>query len=329
MGKGIHRNKPQPLWLTFRNTEPLHKSSIIKDNYHATAPSWSLFPKTSLLQTLLLVNINKKKKREIWNPLSPPFWQFDECPSLPQNATVSAHNFLINFFSLLAQPAALSPAQRKVCYRHNSLVWTAGLSDPLLLGHRLHYQFSPLPYKNLSWRSLGQRDTAPTRHHINPSVSPALPKLPFIHHHRFPPWIPKMTNRAALLRVPRTWTLIYSVEGDTAAYFHGLFWMLLLLSMRDPAVLGRLGLLRAVVALESRPEEPRLRRPEGKGLETQVEAVGWRTMTYQWFAAPRYCPSSNLIDPSVIPWGVLGSFTQAFCSAQLKNLQNQLTTKKT
>lgn len=63
MGKGIHRNKPQPLWLTFRNTEPLHKSSIIKDNYHATAPRWSLFPKTSLLQTLLLVNINKKKKK--------------------------------------------------------------------------------------------------------------------------------------------------------------------------------------------------------------------------------------------------------------------------
>lgn len=137
-----------------------------------------------------------------------------------------------------------------------------------------------------------------------------------------------MTNRAALLRVPRTWTLIYSVEGDTAAYFHGLFWRLLLLSMRDPAVLGRLGLLRAVVALESRPEEPRLRRPEGKGLETQVEAVGWRTMTYQWFAAPRYCPSSNLIDPSVIPWGVLGISLRLFVLHSLRTCKTSSPPRK-
>lgn len=60
------------------------------------------------------------------------------------------------------------------------------------------------------------------------------------------------------------------MEEDTAAYFHGLFWRLLLLServVRDPmlaAVLERLGLLLMAVALESRPEEPWLRRPVEK-----------------------------------------------------------------
>lgn len=67
------------------------------------------------------------------------------------------------------------------------------------------------------------------------------------------------------------------MQGDAAAYFHGLFWRLLLLServVRDPtlaAVVGRLGLLLTVIALESRPEEPRLRRPGKKKKRSEIQ----------------------------------------------------------
>lgn len=84
------------------------------------------------------------------------------------------------------------------------------------------------------------------------------------------PPTPKTTNWAALLGAPGTWTFPSSVNEDTAAYFQGLCWMLLLLSeraLRDPAVpavLGRLETLLAVVTVELRPEEPRLSRPGEK-----------------------------------------------------------------
>lgn len=70
------------------------------------------------------------------------------------------------------------------------------------------------------------------------------------------------------------------MEEDTAAYFHGLFWRLLLLSERAvrgamlPAVLGRLGLLLTVVTLELWPEEPWLSRPvEKKPQRSEVVCV--------------------------------------------------------
>lgn len=151
-----------------------------KHSCQVTVPRWALFPKTSLLQILLFINIKIIKKQQQptttknWrNPLSNILASCWMSVSLLQNTMVFAHRwFLAHLPSrvlLFTQSAVLGTAQEEYVTDTNSSIWTTSFTEPFLLVTGFTTGFLP-PLQN-------QLDNSVLTPHLKVHLAKVIPLL--------------------------------------------------------------------------------------------------------------------------------------------------------